>query len=155
MPGHLQTFVVHATEKAARDLESALRRLPEDKWAWSAGGRARTAIDQVAECALVNAGFAKVIARRAWPEDYSMEKFGQEHAQLTADPARAVTLLKEETDSLVIAIAGVSDEELGHEVRMAWGPMTLDHMITHGYWNMSYHEAQINYIGAILGVEAE
>lgn len=52
MPGHLQRFLSQAGEKAAGDLEAALRRLPEDKWAWSAGGNARTAIDQVAECAL-------------------------------------------------------------------------------------------------------
>ncbi len=34
---------------------------------------------------------------------------------------------------------------------MAWGPMTIEHMMAHGYWNMSYHEGQINYLGAKVG----
>jgi hypothetical protein len=49
------------------------------------------------------------------------------------------------------AIAGIPDEDLGAEVQMAWGPMTIEHMMAHGYWNMSYHEGQINYLGAKVG----
>lgn len=155
MPGHLQSFLSHATEKAARDLETALRRLPQEKWTWSPGGNARTAIDQVAECALVNSGFAQVIAARAWPDGYSMETFNRDHAALATQPDKALALLEEGAEKLAAAIAGVPDEELLKEVQMAWGPMPLEHMIGHGYWNMSYHEAQINYIAAILGIGGE
>src|SRR5579883_150627 len=138
MPATLQTFLVHATEKAAQDLEAALRRLPEEKWSWSPGGQARTAIDQVAECALVNAGFADVIAARRWPEGYDMERFDRDRVQLMADPQKTIQALREGAAKLAAAIAGVPDEDLQKEVQMAWGPMTIEHMLAHGYWNMSY-----------------
>jgi uncharacterized damage-inducible protein DinB len=151
MPGTLQRFLAHATEKAAQDLEAALRRLPEEKWDWSPGGTARTALDQIAECALVNSGFADVIAARAWPPGYDMAQFDRDRKALMTDPAKAIQTLHEGTAKLVSVIAGVPDEDLGVEVQMAWGPMTLEHMMAHGYWNMSYHEGQINYLGSILG----
>ena len=151
MPGTLQTFLAHATEKAAKDLETALRRLPEEKWGWSPGGTARTALDQIAECGLVNAGFAEVIAARQWPEGYNLAQFDRDRQALMADPAKAIQTLQEGTAKLVSVIAGVPDEDLGVEVQMAWGPMTIEHMIAHGYWNMSYHEGQINYLGALVG----
>ncbi|HEX5322138.1 MAG TPA: DinB family protein [Capsulimonadaceae bacterium] len=147
----LQRFLSHATEKAAKDLETALRRLPEEKWSWSAGGTARTALDQVAECALVNSGFAEVIAARQWPEGYDLTQFDRDRKALMADPAKTLQTLHEGTAKLVAVIAGVPDEDLGKEVQMAWGPMSLEHMMAHGYWNMSYHEGQINYIGALVG----
>lgn len=101
----------------------------------------------------VNEGFAQVIANRVWPEGYSMETFHEQQKALAADPGRALVLLRESAPKLAAAIGGVSDEELAKEIQMAWGPTTLEHMIAHGYWNMSYHEAQINYIAAILGVD--
>jgi len=151
MPGTLQRFLAHATEKAAKDLEAALRRLPEEKWNVSPGGTARTAINQVAECALVNTGFTDVIAARAWPDGYDLAQFDRDLAALASDPEKAIQTLREGTAKLVAVIADIPDEDLGEEVQMAWGPMTIEHMLAHGYWNMSYHEGQINYIGALPG----
>jgi len=36
------------------------------------------------------------------------------------------------------------------EVQMPWGMMTLAQIISYPYWDMSYHEGQINYLASML-----
>ena len=48
-------------------------------------------------------------------------------------------------------IKDVTDEELGVQVDMPWGPMAMAQIIAYPFWNMCYHEGQINYITSMLG----
>jgi hypothetical protein len=34
---------------------------------------------------------------------------------------------------------------------MPWGPMTVSQILGYPFWNMCYHEGQINYIASMLG----
>ena len=75
MPNSLQVFLTAAPHKAAADLVTALLRLPEEKRDWSPAETARTAIDRVAECAILNGKTASLIRTRIWPESDDFADF--------------------------------------------------------------------------------
>jgi uncharacterized damage-inducible protein DinB len=60
-------------------------------------------------------------------------------------------LLEENTRRAVAAIGTVSDEALKDEVEMPWGKQPLADIVAYPYWNMTYHQGQINYIASMLG----
>ena len=70
MPKTLQDYLTTATQKASADLAAALLRLPEDKRGWSPGEKSRAALDQVAECAILNEYTAELIQTRTWQADW-------------------------------------------------------------------------------------
>lgn len=147
----LQTFLADATEKAASQLEAALMRLPEDKRSWSAGGDARSALDMVAEVAILNGTTAETIERRAFPANFDFAAYTHEKAELAQDWSALKSLLDESTARAVTVIHATPDDVLKVEVQMPWGVMTLMQLASYPYWNMSYHESQINFIASILG----
>ncbi len=151
MPNTLQEFLAGATQKAADDLKAALLRLPEEKRSWSPMGEARTALDQVAECAMLNGSTANLIQSRTWPKDADMSEFFRAKAELARDESAVLSLLQENTEKVIGVIRSVPDGDLAVEVQMPWGPMTLAQIVAYPYWNMSYHEGQINYIASMLG----
>lgn len=148
----LQKFLATATPKAADNLITALERLPEDKRAWSPQGDARTALDMVAEIALLNGTTAGMIRGKSWPEGYDMNAYFAEKTELAKDETKCRELLKENTADVLAAIAATTDEDLEVQVQMPWGPMSLADICSYPYWNMSYHEGQINYIASMLGL---
>ena len=151
MPKILQDFFATATRKAADDITTAFLRLPEDKRNWSPDEKARTAIDQVAECALLNGYTADLIQNRTWTMGSDFTEYTRIKAELAQDWNAVKTLLDQNTAKVIAALGTVSDEDLGNPIEMPWRTQTLAEIIAYGYWNMTYHEGQINYIASILG----
>jgi hypothetical protein len=149
MASPLQNFLAIAAIRAAADLETALLRLPSEKRTWSAQGDARTAADMVAECAILNGSTAGLIESRQFTTDF--QQFALDKAALAQDEAAMLSLLHENVGKVAAAIRALPDGDLNVEVAMPWGPMTLELVISYPYWNMSYHEGQINYIASMLG----
>lgn len=149
MANPLQNFLANAAIKAAADLETALLRVPQEKRSWSAMGDARTALDMVAECAILNGSTAGLIEHRQFTTDF--QQYALDKASLAQDEAAALSLLHENVAKVAEAIRSLPDDDLPIEVAMPWGPMTLEQIISYPYWNMSYHEGQINYIASMLG----
>ncbi len=149
----LQQFFADGARKAAEDLEAAVLRIPEDKRAWSPMGDARTALDQAAECAILCGSTAKLIQTRSWDSLGSMDEYFQKKAELAKDWGQIQATLKENSAKVADTIRGVPDADLGVEIAMPWGPMTIAQVISYPYWNMSYHLGQINYIAIMLGVD--
>lgn len=147
----LQNFLADATLKAARDLEIALLRLSQDKRNWSAGGDARSALDMVAECAILNGSTAETVQKRVCPAVSAHATYSQDKAALCSNWPTLKALLDENTAGLVEVIRAVPNEDLEVEVEMPWGVMTLTQLASYPYWNMSYHEGQINFIASMLG----
>lgn len=147
----MQAYLADMTEKAAADLETALLRLPEEKREWSPMGDARSAIDMVAECAILNGNSINVIQTRVFPPDFSMEEYQRRKVELAKDWSAVQALLKENTAKAVSIIRSVADEDLDVPIQMPWGPMAIRQIMGYPYWNMSYHEGQINYIASMLG----
>lgn len=149
MANHLQNFLANAATKAAADLETALLRVPQEKRNWSAMGDARTALDMVAECAILSGSTAGLIESRQFTTDF--QQYALDKAALAQDEPAALALLHENVAKVAAAIRSLPDDDLPVEVAMPWGPMTLEQIISYPYWNMSYHEGQINYIASLLG----
>jgi len=151
MPNTLQDFLAAATKKSATELVTALLRIPEDKRGWSPDGKARTALDQVAECALLNGYTADLIQTRKWAIT-NFEDFFREKTEVAAqDWEKTNALLEENTRRLIDAIRAVPDEALTVPIEMPWETQSLAEVLDYPYWNMSYHQGQINYIAALLG----
>ena len=151
MPNTVQEFLADATQKAATVLEAAFLNLPEDKRAWSSADSARTALDQMAECALLCGNTADLIESRQWPETFSFEEYARDKAALAQNWDSVKPLLDKNVAKAAAVIRAFPDEDLEISVDMPWGPMTLAQIMTYPHWNMSYHLGQINYIASILG----
>ncbi len=150
MPHTLQDFLTGATQKAMTELVEALLRIPEDKRAWRPEGKARTAVDQAAECALLNGYTADLIQTRTWASHFDV--FLQAKAELTAQSWEQLhSVLQENTRKVIAAIGAVPDEALAIEIDLPWGKSTLAEILSYPYWNMTYHLGQINYIASMLG----
>jgi hypothetical protein len=148
----VQEHMAQLTSKAAADLKAAFLRLPEDKRSWSPAETARTALDMMAECAMLNGSTADLIRTRQWPSgDEVMKAFFATKAELARSWSEAEARLDATLPVVLAAIRGLSDADLDVEVPMPWGPMTVMQIIAYPQWNMSYHEGQINYIASILG----
>ena len=151
MPSTLHDFLSAATQQAADDLVTACQRIPEDKQRWSPEGKGRTALDQVAECALLNGYTADLIQNRRWA-DNAMETFMKDKAEAEALDWDALhAKLQENTKRLIAALQAVPDGDLQNPIQMPWRTQTLAEIMAYPYWNMSYHQGQINYIASLLG----
>ncbi len=151
MPKTIQEHLADATLKAASDLTAVFLRLPEDKRDWSPDEKARTALDQFAECAILCGYTAETITTKQLA-DGAMENFFTDKTELkTRDWEQVHALFQANVTQVTDAIRAVSEDDMGVEIAMPWGPMTLAQMITYPHWNLTYHEGQINYIASILG----
>lgn len=150
MARELQTFLVRGVQKAMEDLIGAVERLPADKRAWSPNGKARSAADQGAECAILNGVTAEVIRNRAFPAGFDFEGYEKDKAALAVDWGKVKELLEANTANVVSAIHDTPDEDLSTEIDMPWGKMSLAQIMSYPYWNMAYHEGQTTYIGFLL-----
>jgi hypothetical protein len=59
--------------------------------------------------------------------------------------------LKESATELVSAIESIPDDVTADTIETEWGPYSLADCCIHAYWNMAYHEGQINYIQTLYG----
>jgi hypothetical protein len=151
MANTLQDFLGIATQKTADELVTAFLRLPEDRRDWSPEDKARTALDLVAECALLNGYTADLIRTRVWA-DGNFDRYTREKADIIAQGWEPISaLLKENTQKMIAAIREVPDDALGIEIAMPWGKQPLTEIMSYSYWNMTYHQGQINYIASMLG----
>ncbi|MDR3707535.1 MAG: hypothetical protein P4L33_04485 [Capsulimonadaceae bacterium] len=151
MPHSLQDFLVRATPKAAEDLIAAYERLPEDKRGWSAMDKARSANDQLSECAILNGYSVQTIRERSFTMPGGMEAYQKTRLELAADPVACRALFDKNLPILLAAVGDVPDADLGNMIEMPWGALTVEQVIAYPYWNMIYHEGQINFIASMLG----
>jgi len=149
MPNTLQTFLAAATQKAADDLVATVESLPEDRRGWSPSDKGRTALDQVAECAILNGGTADIIASRTFPPGFDYQSFQRAKTELAQDWNNLKALLQANTTRVIAAIQSVPDDALEIQIDMPWGKMSLAEILAYPYWNMSYHQGQTYYIGSI------
>jgi hypothetical protein len=150
MASELQNFLVRSTQKACDDLIAAIERLPEDKRTWRPEGKGRSALNQAAECAILNGSTADVINARSWAIDFDMAGFEGAKQQLEGDWSALKSLLLQNTSRATAAIADVPDALINKELETPFGPMMLSQIMSYPYWNMCYHEGQTTYIETIL-----
>ena len=150
MSNTLQTFLATATAKAMEDLIKVHLQLPEDKRDWSPMGKARTSLNMLAECAVMNEVTIAMIKSRAFPADFDMPAYEKAISDLCSDWSKLEATLRKNTESAIAAIHTVPDSDLPLEIPMPWGVYTLAQVLAYPYWNMSYHEGQITYLATML-----
>ncbi len=151
MPQTLQNYLVAAVPKAIDDLVTAIKRLPADKLTWSPSGTARTALDQLAEVALLTGATADMLTARAWTMGGDFSEYEKAKAALATDFDGCLALLETNKTKVVEVIGALPDDALELTIQMPWAPMTLAQTAMYAYWNPIYHEGQINYIASMLG----
>ncbi len=150
MSRSLQNFLAPATESAAVELVAAFDRIPPDRRLWQPATAARSALDQLAECALLNGNTADLIySRTGKPLSYG-DEYGRLKDALLQDESAARALLTENTARAIAAIATVPDTALDDCIPLPWGSITLRELVIYPYWNMVYHTGQIQYISSLL-----
>lgn len=147
----LQSFLTAATQKAAAELEAALLRLPEDKQGWATAESSRSALDQAAECAMLNGSTADLIKTRKWNFEGDFSEFLRKKSELAQSWSGVKAVLDENTAKVIEAIGAVPTDDLEVTVETPFSTMTLAQIVSYPYWNMTYHLGQINYIASILG----
>ena len=148
----LQTFLADATRKAATNVVTAFLSLPEDRRNWKPTEESRSALDQLAECAMNNAFTADIIEQRAMPF-HSQEDYLKQKADLVATGYDAVkVLLDRNTERFIGVVAAFPTDALTDEIDLPWGKSKLSEVLAYPYWNMGYHEGQINYIASITSL---
>ncbi len=74
MSSTLHDFLITATARATEGLIEAFLLLPEDKRNWSPETTSRTAVDQIAECALLNKSTISLLQTRTM-EQHELPEF--------------------------------------------------------------------------------
>jgi uncharacterized damage-inducible protein DinB len=137
------------SQEACETLIRVAGATPADKLSWEPLENGRTILAQLAECTLANLKWARILRTREYanlPRDLAENLWGQ----LTTLDAIS-TKLRESVEELVSALGGVPVDELSSQVQTEWGAMSLSRCCFHAYWNMVYHEGQINYIQTLYG----
>lgn len=146
----LQDFLADGALKAAKDMKDAYLNLPEDKRHWSAGGSARSALDMVAECAILNEATAEDIPKRAIA-DFDRAAYERQKIEMCKNADALLILLSESAARVAQVIRAATDADLEGDIPSPWGPMAASENAAYPYWNMSYHAAQINFLASMLG----
>lgn len=144
-PNTLQQFFADATQRAAKDLLDAALLLPEERRGWQPLGKGRSALDQIAECAMINGSTVELIQHHQFSTT-DMEAWMQAKGRLAESWEQSSALLHSSAAEAAEAILTVADHQLPLEIPMPWGTFSLAQIILYPYWNMTYHQGQITYI---------
>lgn len=126
--------------------------MPDGKPSWNPMEEGRSALDQVAECALIGESLPGIIANRKMPDFTAemMEQFDRDKRSM--DLQTATSRLREATAKLCEAIRATPDADLLESMPF-WGPepWTVAAVLNFHNWNMVYHVGQVNYIQTLYG----
>ncbi len=143
---HLRTF----TERAYRLLVNDLNALAQERHHASPGGCARSALNIVAECAMVNQYIAEYLttgkAERPSPEQRAA------HLASFDTSEKALAYLEKATQQLLEAIGALDEAMLGDvSDQPLRRPMSRFAVAELPAVHMSYHDGQLNYIQTLHG----
>lgn len=151
MSNELQNFLAEGVVKAAADLEAAFARIPEDKRGWAPADTSRSALDQMAEVAILNGFTAETLLTQKWNSGGGFEGYFKLKAETVEKGwAYIEPLLKENVQKVADAIRAFPTDALQNPIETSFGSMKMTQIIGYPFWNMVYHEGQINYIASIL-----
>ena len=145
----IQALAAELTRETAEVLIAVAVATPEDKLTWQPLDNGRTIMDQLVECTLANRKWTNILRTGVYG-NIGGEAAEQAYAELNTREKVTVSL-RETAADLAAAIEAVPDADLARNLETPWGPYTLARSCMHAYWNMVYHEGQINYIQTLYG----
>jgi hypothetical protein len=151
--------MVKMTQRAVDDICRAALALPGDAVEWTAGGEARSALDQMREIAQSAVWLLPLIKEKNASEfaKHPDKDPGHRHMPKTTGldtVTECVEMARKSTSELCKAIAAAPDSKLEEEMRLPFGGglvMTFADLLGMHYWNLVYHLGQINQIGLAHG----
>lgn len=144
---HLRAF----TERMHRLLTNDLKAIPEDKQNVSPGGSARTPLNIVAECALVNGRIADYLSTGAPVARLTPEERATRLSAFDTEQ-KALAFLDGETQRLLEAIDALDEDGLGVISNEPLGrPSTRFAVAELPAAHMMYHDGQLGYIQTLHG----
>ncbi len=150
----LSSFLAARIRGAGADLEKARAKMPADRQSWHPeveGNIGRDALDQMIECGMLN-GFLAGGFRTGEVPNPDWDVYATEKAKLDS-AEKVMAAFKEGTAALASAVEACpaarlaetfTDPFFNKEINWAEFALFL-------YWNMCYHEGQINYIQVLYG----
>jgi hypothetical protein len=127
--------------------------MPEDKLTWKPLENGRATLDQLQECAQTPVFFAGLIDSK-----FAMEMGPETNEKLMSERQTWTTIdecervCKKNNKILFDVINNISNDDLEKKVEVPWGDsVTLADAIGFQYWNLVYHQGQINYIQTLYG----
>lgn len=147
----VQSLAVDLNNGVVETLKKAALSTAEDKQTWKPLDEGRSALDQIAECALITDFAAKMLIEKACPE-FSNEAYGAGIAALdTMD--KAIAALDASWANLKSVILDFPTEDLEKSIMLPWfpDPQTFANIMFIALWNNTYHIGQINYIQTLYG----
>jgi uncharacterized damage-inducible protein DinB len=151
MPANIQSHLAKVTNKAAKDLVTAYLALPEEKRDWKPAETSRSALDQVAECAVANDMAIKLLQTRVFSQELYGSFMQEKAAAQALEWEQLHALLEESTGRFVAYMEAIPDSDLDIELDLPWGKSTIAEILSYTQWNLAYHQGQINYIASLLG----
>ena len=142
----VRTLLINLNRQGAAKLEKAARELG-DRITWRPLDKGRSALNQVVECGAINLLGAQLLEKQAVPP-FDPAMFERTYAE-NDTPEKAFALLAQGTDALVKAIEAFPEEKWEEKVTLPFGggmEMSFAEVALLNYWNMTYHEGQVNYI---------
>ena len=151
---NLSSFLAARIRGAGADLEKAMGKMPADRQNWHPdveGNIGRDALDQMIECGLLNGVIAGAFRSGQAPNP-DWDAYAVQKATLDSGE-KVMSAFKAGTEALASAVESCSAARLTEtfidpffKKEMNWAE--LAHFM---YWNMAYHEGQINYIQVLYG----
>lgn len=150
----LPAYLAGRVRYVGRKLEKAVAKMPEDRQTWEPvldGNTGRNTQDQLCECGLLNAWCAQGLQAGSLPAP-DWDAYNAQKATLDT-PEKALAAFKEGTEALTSALAASSAAILTSTFVNPFSGQETDWVdfVEIMYWNMCYHEGQINYIQTLYG----
>lgn len=147
----VQQLAIHLNREVAESLTRNAAAMPADKLTWSPLDQGRTALSQLAECAVITEFTTNLLKTRAMPPIDS-EAFGKKTAELDT-VEKATAALKANIDTLSSVIESFPDADLDATIQLPWfsTPQTFAQVMFICYWNNVYHQGQIAFIQTLYG----
>jgi hypothetical protein len=145
--------IIRLTENAGNYLVHFAKTTKEEKLDWKPLDSGRSALDQLQECAETPLLFAAVLQTGGFPEmsPEAAEAAKAEKASWTTVD-QCAEKMSENNKVLFDAIRNYPNEDMSNEMTMPWGEVaTAADVMTYQYWNLVYHQGQINYIQTLYG----
>ncbi len=145
MAQELQRALAKRLRDQAGQLAATTKAMPSERLTWVPLDNGRCVLEQLADCIHGNWRVARIIPTR------SFENLPDSPAWEGVDLDIMLRVLWDSTEQYAEVVMAVRDEELGEEFAAPWGKIVVSDGLFHPYWNMVYHEGQINYIQTLYG----
>lgn len=154
-----QDFLAQSIERKQDQLFALARTVPEDRVDWAAGGAARSVLDQLQEIGIISRFYIGMLNARSAPDPTPemFEQYQKDKKQLaTIDECEASA--KKYNTELAQVMRAYPDEDMYKRIVLPFGggmDMSMADLMMMVYWNLSYHEGQIQFILNMLEAPRE